>query len=167
MKTPVWVTVLVAALVLLGTLFTAWQAREAAKASAEAAKEAATASAQASTSAAEISAAASRFGVRSDRFATWQMHKRKVYSELLVSIREAREQPDGDCLRRMWRCFDEAVIVADDVLLEMLYGLRGQLPPDRERRPFFVSAEWRELVWAMKQDVERPDDRRYPESEEE
>ncbi len=101
---PVWATLAVAGLVLIGSLYTAWQSKRAAKFSAE------------------VAAKASWFGVSSDRFADWQMYKRKVYAELISAVRAVQVGRTPASVALMEDRFDVAFLAAKKKELQDLLG---------------------------------------------
>src|SRR5215831_6655295 len=147
MNTPIWVTLLVAGLVLLGTIYSAWQSRSAAKANAEAA-------ASASTSAADIAASASKFAVRSDRFADWQMHKRKVYSELLAAVRHARAVKTSEADLAMAIHFDQALLIAEPDLYLTLRTMQGSVFGQNAIDDDSLYQTWHVVISKMRKDID-------------
>ena len=128
--TPIWVTLVVAALALIGVVLTGLQAHRAAKLASEAA----------------------RFGVRSDRYASWQMHKRGIYDDLLASVRVVRVQPTIANRLAMAHCFDRAFLVASVDTRSSLRDLweRASVPLD----DLAYKEDWAAFIKALRSDVQ-------------
>lgn len=63
---------------------------------------------------------ATRFVARSDRYAEWQMYKRKIYAELLASLRAFQGGSETHATAELVQRFDVALLAASD-------GLRREL----------------------------------------
>lgn len=152
---PPWVTVLVAVLLLVGTFAAALASWRAARSAAGAA-----------TSAAKTAAAAQRFIARSDRFADWQMYKRKAYAELLAALRaQARaEHPDQSPSARatLLDHLDVVLLAAYEPLRNDLLKLRSWFEGDTV--PPLTKQQYNDLIKLMTTDINQtPQRARSPE----
>jgi hypothetical protein len=139
---PIWATLVVAVLVLIGTGITAF-----------ASWRAATAAASAAVAAADSSAAVQRFLAGSDRFADWQMHKRDVYAKLLAATRAAAAK-DADVSAQIetLNCFDVAILVAYPVTRPYLYEFRARCDVEVPC-PTLDRTEYEKLINHLNDDV--------------
>jgi hypothetical protein len=95
---------------------------------------------------AEEQAGAAVKNAQEDRFAAWQQHKRKVYTELLSAARSLRDGPsDPEKLSAFLSKHDEALLVANRSLREYLRGLAKE--PDR------LGGEWDGLIEKLSADA--------------
>jgi len=146
---PAWLTLVVAIFALLSTLATALVALRAAQAT----KSAAASASIAATSAADAAAEAAKFVAGSDRFADWQMYKRKVYAALLSSMRAA-VAPDAAGLDKaaVLDCFDAALLAAYPITRPPLQALRAEF--ESNPRLEVDHEAYIQLVSLLNQDVE-------------
>lgn len=149
--TPVWVTVLAAVLVLIGTTASAVPVWRAAKA----AERGAAAAASASVKSAEEAASTSRFVARSERFAQWQSHKREVYGALLDRVRDSRDAGETkDKILAVVHQFDAAYLLAGEELVPSLDLLRAGWKETPDGGEFDELVQ--DCIRAMAKDVQPP-----------
>jgi len=121
------------------------QANKTASASIESAKEQAIATIEA----AQAASGAETFVPTSARYADWQMHKRKVYEELLNALAQHSDQENNESRGALQRACNRALLVAEPTLRAKLYELIENFSQMED------SAERRKMVELMSLDVER------------
>lgn len=77
---------------------------------------------------------------RAQRFASWQMHKREVYSSLLKAIQDSINSQDAIAAGDVLASIARALVVAHKELRELLLQLEADLTPlqDPDYRRDFV-----------------------------
>lgn len=131
-----WVAVLAAVVALIGSFAGAATALRAARATEKAAGKSA-----------DSAADAQRFARAADRFAEWQMHKRRIYAEVLTALQSDVKFQE----RQLLDAFDAAVLNAYPELLATLRELRTKWP---ERQSTLSDDEFWDLVSKMITDIQ-------------